>query len=50
MFRFMEETGFKRVKSAVEPGFSFRKDSTRNSAEAFGVKSVRFTATKPAPE
>ena len=48
MFRLLEETGFQRVKSAVVPGFRFKKGSTRNSAEAFGVKSVMMTAVKPA--
>jgi hypothetical protein len=47
MFRLMEESGFRRVKSAVVPGFRFRHDSTRNSAEAYGVKSVMMTALKP---
>jgi hypothetical protein len=48
MFRLLEETGFKRVKSVVVPHFRFRKQSTQNSAEAYGVKAVLFTATKPA--
>lgn len=48
MFRLLEETGFTLVRSAVVPGFRFRKDSTQRSAEAFGVKAVVFTATKPA--
>jgi hypothetical protein len=48
MFRLLEETGFKRVKSVVVPRFRFRKQSTQNSAEAYGVKAVLFTATKPA--
>ncbi|MEN8376973.1 MAG: hypothetical protein ABFS34_16215 [Gemmatimonadota bacterium] len=47
MFRLMEESGFKRVKSAVVPRFRFRKESTQNSAEAFGVKAVMMTALKP---
>jgi hypothetical protein len=47
MFRLLEETGFKRVKSVVVPRFRFRKQSTQNSAEAYGVKAVLFTATKP---
>jgi hypothetical protein len=37
-----------RLRSAIEPGFAFKKDSTRNEAEAYGVKAVRFTAEKPA--
>jgi hypothetical protein len=48
MFRLLEETGFTRVRSAVVPRFRFRKTSTQNSAEAFGVKAVMMTALKPA--
>lgn len=48
MFRLLEESGFARVRSAVVPGFRFRKASTQNSAEAYGVKAVMMTATKPA--
>ncbi|MCG6989144.1 MAG: hypothetical protein LJF06_13325 [Gemmatimonadetes bacterium] len=48
MFRLLEESGFKKVKSAVVPGFKFRKASTQSSAEAFGVKAVMMTAVKPA--
>jgi len=47
MFRILEESGFTKVRSAVVPGFKFRKESTQNSAEAFGVKAVMMTATKP---
>lgn len=47
MFRLLEETGFKRVRSAVVPGFRFKKPSTQDSAEGFGVKAVIFTASKP---
>ena len=47
MFRLFEEAGFTRVKSAVVPGFRFRKASTQSSAEAYGVKAVMFTAVKP---
>lgn len=47
MFRLLEETGFKRVKSAVVPHFRFRHASTQNSAEAYGVKAVMMTARKP---
>ena len=47
MFRLLEETGFKRVKSAVVPGFRFRQESTQNAAEAYGVKAVMMTALKP---
>jgi hypothetical protein len=49
MFRLLEESGFKRVKSAVVPHFAFRHTSTRNSAEAYGVKAVMMTALKPSP-
>ena len=48
MFRLLEETGFVQVRSAVVPGFRFRKRATQNSAEAFGVKAVMMTARKPA--
>ena len=47
MFRLLEETGLKRVRSAVVPGFRFKKPSTQDSAEGFGVKAVIFTARKP---
>ena len=47
MFRLLEESGFTKVKSAVVPNFRFRKQSTQNSAEAFGVKAVMMTARKP---
>ncbi len=47
MFRLLEESGFTRVKSAVVPGFRFRRESTRNNAEAYGVKAVMMTALKP---
>lgn len=47
MFRLLEESGFTRVKSAVVPRFRFRQQSTRNSAEAYGVKAVMMTALKP---
>lgn len=48
MFALLEQAGFTRVRSAVVPGFRFRKGSTQNSAEAFGVKAVMMTALKPA--
>jgi hypothetical protein len=48
MFGLFEGAGFTRVKSAVVPGFRFRKQSTQNSAEAYGVKAVVFTAEKSA--
>jgi hypothetical protein len=47
MFGLLEESGFKRVKSAVVPHFRFRQQSTQNSAEAYGVKAVMMTANKP---
>jgi hypothetical protein len=47
MFRLLEESGFIRVRSAVVPRFRFRQESTQNSAEAYGVKAVMFTALKP---
>ncbi len=48
MFALFEGAGFERVKSAVVPGFRFRKASTQDSAEAYGVKAVLFTAQRPA--
>lgn len=47
MFALFDAAGFKRVKSAVVPGFRFRKQSTQDSAEAYGVKAVMMTALKP---
>ena len=47
MFELLAAAGFKRVRSAVVPGFRFSKDSTRDAAEEFGVKSVLFTAERP---
>ena len=47
MFGLLEQVGFRRVKSVVVPGFRFRHQSTQNSAEAYGVKAVLFTAEKP---
>jgi hypothetical protein len=47
MFRLLEESGFTGVKSAIVPGFRFRKQSTQNAAESYGVKAVMMTATKP---
>jgi len=47
MFALLEGAGFRRVRSAVVPGFRFRKASTQDSAEAYGVKSVMMTAHKP---
>jgi len=48
MFALFENAGFKRVKSIVVPGFRFRKASTQDAAESYGVKAVLFTAVKPA--
>ena len=50
MFGLLEDAGFKRVRSAVVPGFRFRQGSTQNSAEAYGVKAVMMTAEKPAED
>jgi hypothetical protein len=48
MFALLEDAGFRKVRTAVVPGFRFRKVSTQNSAEAYGVKAVMITAVKPA--
>lgn len=48
MFALLEAAGFTRVRSAVVPGFRFRKPATQSSAEAYGVKAVMMTALKPA--
>lgn len=47
MFSLLEQSGFAKVRSAVVPGFQFRKTATQNSAEAYGVKAVMMTALKP---
>lgn len=47
MFALFENAGFKRIRSTIVPGFTFRKDSTRDAAEEYGVKAVLFTAEKP---
>jgi len=47
MFALLEDAGFRKVKSAVVPGFRFRKGDTQNAAESFGVKAVMMTAIKP---
>jgi hypothetical protein len=47
MFRLLEETGFRRVRSAVVPNFRFRKETTQDAAEAYGAKAVLMTALKP---
>jgi len=46
MFALLEEAGFKRVRSTIVPGFAFRKESTRDAAESYGVKAALFTARK----
>ncbi len=46
MFALLEGAGFQKVRSVVVPNFRFRKQSTQNSAEAFGVKAVLMTALK----
>lgn len=50
MFRLLEETGFRRVRTAVVPRFRFRQQSTQNAAESYGVKAVMLTAEKPAAD
>ena len=47
MFALLEDAGFKRVRSAVVSGFQFRKGSTQDAAEEYGVKAVHMTANKP---
>ena len=47
MFALLEQSGFQRVKSVVVPRFRFRHQSTQNAAEAYGVKAVLVTASKP---
>jgi hypothetical protein len=47
MMQLMAEAGFKRIRSAVVPGFRFKKASTQDSAEQYGVKAVMLTAHKP---
>ena len=49
MFRLLEAAGFARVRTAVVPRFRFKKEGTRGSAEAYGVKAVMVTALKPGP-
>jgi hypothetical protein len=48
MFTLFEDAGFTKVRTAIVPGFRFRKESTRNAAESYGVKAVLLTARKPA--
>jgi hypothetical protein len=47
VFNLLEGAGFESVRSAVVPGFQFRKGATQDAAESFGVKAVHFTASKP---
>ncbi len=48
MFRLLEESGFRQVRSIVVPNFRFRKAATQSAAEAYGVKAVLVTARRPA--
>ena len=47
MFALMKDAGFVKVRSAVVPGFRFKKGGTKDAAEAYGVKAVMMTAVKP---
>jgi hypothetical protein len=47
MFKLLEDAGCAQTRSAVVPGFRFRKTSTQNAAEAYGVKAVMMTGRKP---
>jgi hypothetical protein len=47
VFALLEGAGFQQVRSAVVPGFRFRKGATQDAAEAYGVKAVHFTGSKP---
>jgi hypothetical protein len=47
VFSLFEQAGFGRVKSVVVPNFRFRRPSTQNAAESYGVKAVLITAEKP---
>jgi hypothetical protein len=47
MFRLLEEAGFTQLRSAVVPRFRFRKASTQNAAESYGVRAVMMTALRP---
>jgi hypothetical protein len=47
MFSMMADAGFTKIRSAVVPGFRFKKGGTKNSAEAYGVKAVMMTGIKP---
>jgi hypothetical protein len=44
----LDRAGFKRIRSSVVGGFRFRKASTQDAAEQYGVKAVVFTAERPA--
>lgn len=46
MFTLFEDAGFTRVRSAVVPGFRFRKAATQDAAEQYGVKAVLMTGRK----
>jgi hypothetical protein len=48
VFTLLGDAGFTRVRSTIVPGFAFRKESTRDAAEGYGVKAVLFTAQRPA--
>jgi hypothetical protein len=47
MFALLEHAGFIRIRSAVVPGFKFKKGSTQDAAEAYGVKAVLMSARRP---
>lgn len=47
MFRLLEESGFRKIRSVVVPHFRFRKEATQRAAEGYGVKAVLFTAVRP---
>jgi len=47
LFGLFEQAGFVKVKSVVVPRFRFRHASTQSAAEAYGVKAVLMTASKP---
>jgi hypothetical protein len=47
LFRLLEESGFTKVRSVVVPNFRFKKTATQNAGEAYGVKAVLMTASKP---
>jgi hypothetical protein len=47
MFALLEQAGFARTRSAVVPGFRFKKGATQNAAEEYGVKAVLMSARKP---